>query len=105
MHLFVRMMYPEAQILLHMCAYYLLSEKKYCFHGNLNKAQVRMSSTWESESFLCLTQYISTMQFSLPCSFSFLSSDWLQYGICREGLFLTIGTVPCTRREGIQRNS
>lgn len=45
------------------------------------------------------------MQFSLLCSFSFLSSDWLQHGICREGLFLTIGAVPCTRREGLQRNS
>lgn len=45
------------------------------------------------------------MRFSLPCSFSFLSSDWLHYGICREGLFLTIDTMPCTRRKGIQRNS
>lgn len=43
--------------------------------------------------------------FQSPVLFSFISVVCLQYGICREGLFLSMDTMPSTRRVGIERKS
>lgn len=99
----LRLMHPGARILLHVCAFCLWAAAGRSY-PNTQKAQVRMSSAWELESLLCLTHWILTRHLC-PVLFSFISVVCLQYGICREGLFLSIDKMPSTRREGVERKS